>query len=254
MSYSSEAISRHYGQAGLIERIVDGLQLAKKDLAGLGVDDLAPIDEFHTRGRDSTVELAGLVDIESGDQVLDIGCGLGGTARYLADRFMCRVTGLDLTEEYVQVGNRLSELVGLSERVELRHGNALDLPFVAESFAFVWTEHAQMNIADKELFYSEAARVLSPGGQFLFHDVILGESKDVRYPLPWAEDRSISALANESKIRSSLEGTGFRVCDWFDKREESIEFFERVLVRLSEQGAPPFGIHLLMGGECENKD
>jgi ubiquinone/menaquinone biosynthesis C-methylase UbiE len=240
-------VNEHYGFGGIMEKIEAGLRSAGKDLSSLTVDDLAPIDAFHTRGRESTVEVAELANLKSSDRVLDVGCGLGGTARFLANQYKCSVSGIDLTEEYVSVGKRLTDLVGLSDRVELRHGSALEIPFDNESFDVVWTEHVQMNIADKGKFYSEMARVLRPGGRLLFHDIFRGLGDSPIYPAPWAEDESISTLATEAEVRSILEQLGLQIVEWATKVDESIEFFRAVYSRIQADGPPPIGIHLLMG-------
>jgi len=246
-------VDKHYGFGGIMEKIEAGLNLANKDVNSLTVDDLAPIDEFHTRGRESTFEVAELGNLKASDLVLDVGCGLGGTARYLAKQYKCKVVGIDLTEEYISVGKKLTELVGLSNRVELRHGSALEIPYGDERFDIVWTEHVQMNIADKNRFYSEMARVLKPGGRLLFHDIFRGIGDPPFYPAPWAEDESISALATETEARSIIEQVGLEIEQWIVKVQESIEFFKRVSAQIEADGPPPIGIHLLMGDNAKDK-
>jgi ubiquinone/menaquinone biosynthesis C-methylase UbiE len=253
MANSDALIGKHYAVGGLLDRILAGLESAGKAVDALAVDDLAPIDAFHTRGREATIEVAGLANLDASDQVLDVGCGLGGTARHLAERFGCRVVGVDLTEEYIAVGKKLTELVGLHDRVEFRHGSALALPYGNERFDVVWTEHAQMNIADKPRFYAEIARVLRPGGRFLFHDVFRGGGEDPVYPAPWAEDDSISALATEPEARATMEQVELDVDQWIGKVPESIEFFEQVMARVAAEGPPPIGIHVLMGDNAKEK-
>jgi len=246
-------IDRHYGFGGIMEKIEAGLRAAGKDVNSLTVDDLAPIDQFHTRGRESTLEVAGLAKLNSSDLVLDVGCGLGGTARFLAEQYTCNVAGIDLTEEYISVGKRLTELVGLSNRVELRQGSALEIPYEDERFDVVWTEHVQMNIADKNRFYSEIARVLKPGGRLLFHDIFRGSGDSPLYPAPWAEDDSISALATEANVRSVMVQVGLEIDQWVGKARKSIDFFREVLARIEADGPPPLGIHLLMGDNARDK-
>jgi ubiquinone/menaquinone biosynthesis C-methylase UbiE len=199
-------VDKHYGFSGIMEKITDGLNLAGKDVNSLTVDDLAPIDEFHTRGREATLEVANLANLTASDRVLDVGCGRGGTARHLAHQHKCNVVGIDRTDEYISVGKTLTEMVGLSDKVELCQGSALDLPYEDNTFDIAWTEHVQMNIADKNKFYGEIARVLKPGGRLLFHDVFRGTGAEPSYPVPWDEDASISILATESAARSY--GTG----------------------------------------------
>jgi len=253
MSDIDARIDNHYGFGGIMEKIEAGLKAAGKDINSLTVDDLAPIDQFHTRGRESTLEVAGLAKLKSSDLVLDVGCGLGGTARFLAEQYKCNVAGIDLTEEYISVGKRLTELVGLSNCVELRQGSALEIPYEDERFDVVWTEHVQMNIADKNRFYSEIARVLKPSGRLLFHDIFRGSGDAPFYPAPWAEDDSISALATETRARSVMAQVGLEIDQWIGKVQASIEFFSEVSARIEADGPPPIGIHLLMGDNARDK-
>jgi len=246
-------VDRHYGLGGLMERIEAGLGLAGKEVNSLTLDDLAPVDAFHTRGREATIEVAKLGSLNASHRVLDVGCGLGGTARHLAHVHKCHVTAIDLTEEYISVGTRLTELVGLSDRVELRQASALAIPYEDETFDIVWTEHAQMNIADKERFYSEIARVLKPGGRLLFHDVFRGNGDEPVYPTPWAEDESISSLATATVARSNVEQAGLSIDHWIEKDRESVAFFEKVIARIEADGLPPVGLHLLMGKNARDK-
>lgn len=246
-------INNHYGFGSIYEQIKTGLEAAGKNMDALNVDDLAPIDEFHTRGRESTLEVANLANLSGSDHVLDVGCGLGGTARHLAETYGCHVTGMDLTQEYIDVGQSLTELVGLRDRITLRQGSALDVPFEDNEFDVVWTEHVQMNIADKARFYSEIGRVLKPGGRFLFHDIFRGPGDPPHYPVPWAEDESLSSLATENAARSHMESAGMDIVHWYGKVDESIDFFRKVAARIAEAGPPPIGIHLLMGDNAHIK-
>ena len=158
----NDEIQAHYTRGGLADTLLAALEAAGKDTAKLSLDDLAPIDEFHSRGRDATLELAGLARLMPETRVVDLGCGLGGPARRLAKVFACRVTGLDLTPEYVEVANLLAERTGLESRVAFVQGDACDTAFDDASFDVVWSQHAAMNIPDKAKLYSEAARLLKP--------------------------------------------------------------------------------------------
>jgi ubiquinone/menaquinone biosynthesis C-methylase UbiE len=246
-------VENFYGLGGIMEKIEAGLKLSAKDIRSLTIDDLAPVDGFHTRGREATREVAELTVIKPSDLVLDVGCGLGGTVRYLADRYRCQVAGIDLTDEYISVGKKLTEMVGLSDLVEHRHGSALEIPYENERFDIVWTDHVQMNIADKHHFYSEMARVLKPNGRLLFHDVFRGPGDPPLYPTPWAEDESISVLVTERQGRLIMEKAGMRIDQWCVKVQESIDFFQRVLARIDAKGQPPIGIHILMGDDTKVK-
>ncbi len=246
-------VEDHYGVRGILDSILEPLVALGKDPEHLDPTDLAPVDEFHIRGREATLELAARANLSAGSRVLDVGCGLGGSVRHLAVEHGCHATGLDLTAEYIEGATSLATRVGLAEAVEFVQGSALDLPFEDGTFDAVWTEHAQMNIADKATFYGEIARVLRPGGRLVFHDIFLGDGAAVRFPVPWAEEASISALADPTSIRTALEASGLHVLDWEDKTTHSREWFEETIARIRADGPPPIGIHLLMGNTALTK-
>jgi ubiquinone/menaquinone biosynthesis C-methylase UbiE len=253
MPTHDDLVNRQYESGDLWQKIEAGLKAAGKDLNSLTLDDLAPIDEFHTRGRAATRELADMANLKPSDLVLDVGCGLGGTARYLAENYKCCVKGIDLTEAYITAGTKLTESARLSDRVELVCCSALDLPYEDEWFDIVLTQHVQMNIVDKHRFYAEIDRVLKPGGRFIFHDVFLCSDKPPLYPVPWAEDESVSAMIPEEQGRSIIEEMGLAVEQWTARVPESVKFFERVISRIEAKGLPPLGIHLILGDNAEDK-
>ena len=248
-----EMVDKQYGVDSLLQKIENGLKQTGKDLNFLKVDDLIPVDEFHTRGRKATLEMAEMVNLKSSDRVLDVGCGLGGTARYLAEGYKCHVIGVDLTDEYIMVGRKLTELVKLSDRVDLQQASALQLPFEDGVFDVVWTQHVQMNISDKNRFYTEIARVLKSGGRLLFHDVFHNSGDKPVYPVPWADDESMSILLTENEAHAIIEDAGMKIIQWIGKLEESVAFFDRVVSRIEAKGHAPLGIHLLLGETAEDK-
>lgn len=257
MKDSTTDISNHYTVTGLGDRILSALAAAGKDIDALQVDDLAPVDEFHIRGRVATEELASWAAIGQGDRVLDVGCGLGGTSRHLAATTGCEATGVDLTEEYCRVAEMLSERVGLAEQTTFRQGSALDLPFPDDHFDVVWTEHVQMNIADKATFYGEMVRVLKPGGTLAFHDIFAGNGNGngdgLHFPVPWAPDDTINHLIQVERLSDLLESLGLSPVRWEDKTEAAEAFFGTLLPRVRAEGWMPVGLHLLMGEEALTK-
>ena len=247
MAKDKETVEDHYTRGELGELILAALKNAGKDPDALTPADLAPVDEFHIRGREATMELARLVNLGPDAHVLDVGCGIGGPSRHLAAEFGCRVTGLDLTEEYCRVARMLAERTGLADRVDYRQGDALAMPFSDASFDVVWTQHASMNIADKARLFAEMHRVLKPGGRLAVYDIVAGGGGEVHFPVPWARQPSISFLVSAEEMREELEKTGFRVLAWRDATAPAREWFLEVMTRAQAEGPPPLGTHLLLG-------
>lgn len=240
-------INQHYGRRDLGERILAGLQAVGKDPQRLLPSDLTPVDHFHVGGKDATLQLIQLVGVQAGMEVLDVGGGLGGPARMLASERACRVTVLDLTQEYCQVGQMLTARAGLSDLVRFQQGNALDMPFPDESYDVVWTQNCSMNIADKELLYAELQRVLRPSGRLALHDVLAGPVQPLHFPVPWTRDPAMSFLRQPDEIRQLLSRMGFRELGWIDVSFTSLAWYrERLAVFSPQAELPPLGLHLLL--------
>lgn len=244
-------ITQHYERAA--PSLVDRLRAA---LAAAGFDDahpprpgdLAPLDQFHSRGLEATRELAGILDIEGSQHVIDIGSGLGGPSRYLASTFGCHVEGIDLSASYVAAAQFLAEQTGLGERTHYRQGDALALPFEDGAFDIAWTQHVAMNIADRDTLYREAHRVLRPGGRFAIFDVVAVSGEPLHYPVPWADDADSSFLVTPERMRGVLEAQGFAVQSWVDSSEAALTWFEERAKRQANMTSPPpLGLHLVMG-------
>ena len=242
-----QRVAEHYTRSDLASTILGALRAAGKDVERLSLEDLAPLDEFHVRGRPATAELAGALGLAAGLRVLDVGSGIGGPSRYIATTYQCDVVGIDLTEEFCRVAALLSERVGLGERVEYRQGDALAMPFADAEFEVAYTQHVAMNIADKARLYMEVWRVLRPGGRFGIYDLLQGEGGEVVYPVPWARDASTSFLVSLPELRSLLEAAGFEVMSWRETGAEARQWLQQMKPRTAEPGALPSNLRLLYG-------
>jgi len=252
MEQLSELLRQQYHTPGLFEEIVK--RLAEQDL-GIGNvsrKDISGVDEFHVRGAEVSRELASQIKLDN-LRVLDVGCGLGGPARMLADEYGCRVSGIDLSGEYIDTATRLSELVGLQDRTTFIQGNALDLPFEDASFDVVWTQHVQMNIRHKLKFYSEIERVLSPQGRFVYYDIFKTKGGEVDYPVPWANNPSRSFLVTPLEMDDILERLCFKNLTTTNETDKGKKFLKDLFEQLKRNGPPKLGLNVLMGSSTKEK-
>ena len=247
-------VSTHYEHGSLIKVIEDGFNREGKAPSDITLDDMSVIDEFHIGGRQASEEFLDQLQLEERSLVLDVGCGLGGPARFVASRFGCLVSGIDLTQEYVDTGNVLSNWVGLDKKVILQQGSAMALPFPDGQFDAAYMMHVGMNIADKKSLFSEVFKVLKPGGIFGIYDVMQVGSGEMEYPAPWAASENTSALASPQDYRTGLKEAGFNILATRERGDFAVEFFENIKRRMTEMTEEPLlGLHVLMGKDAKAK-
>jgi sarcosine/dimethylglycine N-methyltransferase len=227
-------VSRQYIERALIS--------AGLDLAHLQPADLAPLEDFHTMGRIATSQLVDLLGIARTHHVLDAGSGIGGTARFIADTCGCRVTAVDLTDEYCETARWLNRLAGLDDRISVRQADVTELPFPDATFDVVFSQHVQMNVADKSRLYAEARRVLIGGGRLALWDITSGDGGELGYPLPWADQSGRSYLATPDQLRTVIESAGFAIDHWTDLTEQAAALMQALLTL----PANPLGLHVFV--------
>lgn len=251
---SDEDVAAHYTSAGLLAAIRDGVAKLGKTPATVTGEDLAPVDEFHVGGRQASEHFLGQLGLTPDQHVLDVGCGLGGSARFATTRYGCRVTGLDLTQEFVATGKVLCDWVGLVDRVSLRQGSALAMPFDAEAFDGAYMLHVGMNIADKDRLCAEVHRVLRPGACFGIYDLMRNGEGELAYPVPWASTPETSVVETPEGYRRALRTAGFIVTAERSRADFAREFLATLKARTAAAGGPaPLGLHILMGETAPRK-
>jgi SAM-dependent methyltransferase len=252
MAYPT-SIADHWGRPDLYDTITTVLQGAGTDLNSVTIGHLAPVDHFHARGLQATAELADAIPVSPRSPLLDIGCGLGGPARFMAERFGVRVTGIDITPSFIETGNRLTELVGMTDQVSLQYGDGCDLPFNDASFGGVYSQHVTMNIRERRRFFGGAFRVIAPGGFFALTEHARGEHGELLHPVPWSEDGTGEFLVPPHETCSLLGEVGFVGICLTHTGDQYLEAYQRVIA-LSEAGeTPALGIHLVMGSQAVKK-
>jgi SAM-dependent methyltransferase len=225
---------------GLSRRSIErALTDAGKDLANLTPADLAPLEDFHTMGRFATGQLVELTGVTRQSRVLDAGSGIGGTARYVADHYGCRVAAVDLTDEYCDTARWLNRLVGLDDLISVDRASVTELPFAEATFDVVFSQHVQMNVADKARLYSEARRVLTSGGRLALWDIAIGDRRALDFPLPWADAPANSHLVTSDELRTLVASAGFAVEHWNDLTDQATALMRALLA----QPPQPLGLH-----------
>lgn len=254
MSRIEDAVARHYTTGALTDRVRDALRASGIDPDAATAADLKAGDEFHTGGVAATDHLFGQLSPTHATRVLDVGCGIGGTSRYIADRYGASVTGIDLTPEFIETARALSDLVGLSDKVQFQTGSALGIPVPDAGFDLAVMLHVGMNIEDKAGLFAEVSRALAKGGTFALFDVMGGEvAEPLDFPLPWSTLPETSFVHAPDVYREAAAAAGLELVAETDRTDFALAFFEEVFARIAKSGPAPLGIHLMMGETAPEK-
>lgn len=240
-------VEEAYTHGSLEEAILDGLRKSGKDIAKLNTADLAAIDHFHLGWHQATAEFAKHLDLHSGMKILDVGCGIGGPARYFAEAFDCEVCGIDLSQEFVDVATSLSRRVGLSDMVTFRQASGTELPVSNRTFDRATMMHVGMNISDKPKVFGEVRRALKPGGVFGVYEVMRVGEGELPYPMPWALTPETSFVERPADYRHHLEGAGFEIESETDRGDFARALAREMREKIEREGPSPLGAHTLMG-------
>ena len=246
-------IYNYYSPNHLYDRIIEGLQKLGKDLSKVTLDDLQPVDEFHIRGDVATKELIELSRFTPDMHILDVGCGIGGSTRRLAHQTGCSVTGIDLSDEYIDTAERLTQLLHMQERVKFHAASALALPFEDNFFDGTWSLQMNMNVEDKLSWLKETYRVLKPAGRAIFYEVCGNKNTPQYFPVPWAQDSSMSFLVPPESFRNVMREAGFEISLWNDKTDLAQKAFANAKEPVGEPNLPVLGVYMLVGNDIQTK-
>jgi ubiquinone/menaquinone biosynthesis C-methylase UbiE len=246
MSYDKSVVD-HYLHGNLLGAIKVALPAMGKTIETVTIEELAAVDEFHVGGRLATEHLLKQLNFTQSSDLLDVGCGLGGAARYVASKHQHNVAGIDLTAEYIETGNALCQWLKLGSEVCLVQGSALSMPYQDNSFDGGYMLHVGMNIDDKVSLFSEICRVLKPGAVLGIYDIMRQKDGELTYPVPWAADSITSKLSTPYHYIQALQQAGFEVLQENNRRHFALDFFKQLRVKAeAKEGLPPLGLHILM--------
>ncbi len=242
-------IAGHYTPDLLEQKIVDALRAGGKDPKSFTSHDLETFDNLHLGGRESIQELSAFMELRPGMRLLDVGSGLGGPARFFAERG-CEVVGLDLSQEFVRVASNLTSMLGLGGKASFRQGSALEMPFAAGSFDGAYMIHVGMNLADKAGVFREIARVLKPGSRFAIFDIVRTSSGELQLPLPWAVTSETSHVESADEYRQALEANGFQLVHQRSRRQFALDLMEKMRAQAASGKPPQLAVHIVMGEQA----
>ena len=246
-------IENFWTRGDLYSRINQAMSDSGLNNKKLEIEDLFPIDQYHARGIGATKDLGKRMPITKNQKILDVGCGLGGPARYYAKEFKCHITGVDITPSFIEIGNNFNRLTSMSTMVDLYVGNGEKLEFEDEVFDGAYSQHVTMNISDRMKFFSEIYRVLKKGSFFAFTEHGLGPEGDPIFPLPWADNQEMSFLLPLENTNAILKEIGFQNIKIIETGDKYIAGYEKLIQKQPKSEKPTLGIHVIGGSSMHER-
>lgn len=240
-------------KASQYQLILEAIEKSGIQQADITRKQISAFDEFHVRGRVVSEELFSQINLSKGSLVLDLGCGLGGTCRLLAEKYDCMVHGVDYSEQHIETADSLSKLTGLESQTLFKQADATNLPYPSEQFDLLITQHVQMCIADKEKFYSEVKRVLKKDGRFIYYDVLKKNDDVLNYPLPWVDNETNNYLITTNQLKEQLHSLGFTKISSQNQTQKGIDFLNSFLAKAKDKPRILTGQKILMGDNALDK-
>ena len=226
-------------------QVLNKLEQTGADTSILTVELLQHHDQDHFGGLAATDALARHAKINESTHVLDLCCGLGGPARYLAYHHGCRVTGVDMNTDRLAGAVRLTERTKLQDRVLFHHANALQTGLADETFDVIVSQEAFCHIPDKKTLIAECVRLLKPGGCIVYTDILARNSMTNEIRSRLESEMAFSELSTLEQYCHLLEEKSCQVVEVEDLSDDWAQILiDRLAMyrSLKEQTVSSFGL------------
>jgi SAM-dependent methyltransferase len=165
------------------------------------------------------------------------------------------VCGVDAVAAYCHVARALNEREDGFGDIAVEQADILELALPGPRFDLVWSQHAQMNVADKSRWLDAVRRHLTPGGRYAFHETFAGPAGQPAYPVPWGAGADDSCLVTAEQWRSALDAAGFTARHWLDRTDQSVAWLDEAVAAqraLAAAGDPAAALNvgLLLGPDA----
>ncbi len=229
----AQALIDHWAHRADLDYIRRDLERRGKDLTTLTVNDLASYDQLHSGQLTATREFAAWVAPEHGARVIDLGAGLGGSARLLAAEHGCHVEAVELSKPLHETGAELTGWLKLSSLVQHHCGDVL-AEGPDDGFDLVWLQHVDMHMPNKDRLYARCVRALAPRGRLVWHDWLAGSHATPHYPMPWSDDGQMSFLSPLETFREDTQHADLTLNRLEDTTERTHHWFTSTLAGLNK--------------------
>lgn len=186
-------------------------------------------DIWHPGGSELTGRLAARIPLDKNDLILDVGCGVGATPRFLSRQFGCRVVGMDISPTNTMEASRHSEGTG---RVGFLAGDAHNIPVAEHALDSVILECTLSTIREKSTVVREILRVLKPGGRLGMTDVVVEADVPEELRSPLMKAYCVGGALSTEGYCGLLEREGFKVVVSENRKQDTLDFLEQVRRRL----------------------
>ena len=186
-------------------------------------------DSIFIASRRTVERIASKLNINARTRVIDLGSGFGGAARFLARTYGCHVTALNLSEVENRRNREINKAQGLDHLIDVIDGSFEDAPLPDSTVDIVWSQDAILHSGDRKTVIEEAARMLKPGGHFIFTDPMMTDdcSKTVLQPI--LDRIHLESLGSPGFYREPPRRFGMEEIEFEEHTQQMTNHYARIL-------------------------